>query len=126
MVSDINQDTYPDIYISNDFYERDYLYINQRDGTFREEVEDWTSHLCLSAMGVDIADINNDGLNDIFVTDMLPEAEQRTKSVMEFDTYDVFKLKQSRDFSQQFIQNTLQVNNGNNSFSEIAYFSGIA
>jgi hypothetical protein len=126
VVSDINQDTYPDIYITNDFYERDYLYINQKDGTFSEEVKDWTSHLCLSAMGVDIADINNDGLNDIFVTDMLPEAEERTKSVMEFDTYDVFKLKQGRDFSQQFIQNTLQVNNGNNSFSEIAYFSGVA
>lgn len=126
MVSDINQDTYPDIYVTNDFYERDYLYINQKNGTFSEEVEDWTSHLCLSAMGIDIADVNNDGLNDIFVTDMLPEAEERTKSVMEFDTYDVFKLKQGRDFSQQFIQNTLQVNNGNNTFSEIAYFSGVA
>jgi hypothetical protein len=77
-------------------------------------------------MGVDIADINNDGLKDIFVTDMLPEQEERTKSVMEFDTYDVFKLKQGRDFYQQYIQNTLQVNNGNNSFSEIAYFSGVA
>jgi len=126
LVCDINEDTYPDIYICNDFYERDYLYINQKDGTFSEEIEKWTSHLCLSAMGVDIADINNDGLVDIFITDMLPEAEQRTKSVMEFDTYDVFKLKQGRDFYQQYIQNTLQINNGNNSFSEIAYFSGVA
>ena len=126
MVCDINQDTYPDIYVSNDFYERDYLYINQKNGTFSEELEKWTSHLCLSAMGVDIADINNDGLSEIFVTDMLPEAEQRTKSVMEFDSYDVFKLKQERNFHQQFIQNTLQFNNGNNSFSEIAYYSGVA
>jgi len=126
LVCDINDDTYPDIYICNDFYERDYLYINQKDGTFSEEIEKWTSHLGLSAMGVDIADINNDGLVDIFITDMLPEEEQRTKSVMEFDTYDVFKLKQSRDFYQQYIQNTLQINNGNNSFSEIAYYSGVA
>lgn len=126
LVCDINEDTWPDIYISNDFYERDYLYINQKDGTFKEEITEWTSHLCLSAMGVDIADINNDGLNDIFVTDMLPETDQRTKNVMEFENYDVFKLKQSRDFHQQYIQNTLQINNGNNTFSEIAYFSGVA
>ncbi len=125
-VSDINNDTYPDIYVTNDFYERDYLYINQKDGTFSEEIKNWTSHLCLSAMGVDMADINNDGLIDIFITDMMPEKEERIKSVMQFDSYDVFKLKQSRDFYQQYIQNTLQVNNGNNTFSEIAYYSGIA
>ncbi|WP_340064515.1 VCBS repeat-containing protein [Ascidiimonas aurantiaca] len=126
MVTDIDQDLYPDIYVSNDFYERDYLYINNRDGTFTESIKDWTSHLCLSAMGIDIADINNDGLNDIFITDMLPEGDERVKSVMEFEGYDVFKLKQSKDFYQQYIQNTLQLNNGNQSFSEIAYFSGVA
>ena len=126
MVTDINGDLYPDIYVSNDFYERDYLYINNQDGTFTEEIKNWTSHLSLSAMGVDIADINNDGNADIFITDMLPEAEQRIKSVMEFENYNVFKLKQSKDFSQQYIQNTLQLNNGNNTFSEIAYFSGVA
>jgi enediyne biosynthesis protein E4 len=126
MVSDINQDTYPDIYVSNDFYERDYLYINNQDGTFTEDIKRWTSHLCLSAMGVDMADINNDGLADIFITDMLPEEDQRVKSVMEFEGYNVFKLKQSKDFFQQYIQNTLQLNNGNGSFSEIAYFSGVS
>lgn len=125
-VCDINEDSYPDIYVSNDFYERDYLYINQKNGTFKEEIREWTSHLCLSAMGVDMADINNDGLNDIFITDMMPEEDQRIKSVMEFENYNVFKLKQSRDFYQQYIQNTLQVNNGNGTFSEIAYFSGVA
>lgn len=125
-VCDINNDTYPDIYVTNDFYERDYLYINQKDGTFSEEIKNWTSHLCLSAMGVDMADVNNDGLTDIFITDMMPEKEERIKSVMQFDGYDVFKLKQSRDFYQQYIQNTLQINNGNNTFSEIAHYSGIA
>ena len=126
MVTDINGDLYPDIYVSNDFYERDYLYINNQDGTFKEDIKNWVSHLSLSAMGVDIADINNDGHADVFITDMLPEAEQRIKSVMEFENYNVFKLKQSKDFYQQYIQNTLQLNNGNNTFSEVAYFSGVA
>jgi len=125
MVSDVNGDLYPDIYVSNDFYERDYLYINQQDGTFSEEIKNYTSHLSLSAMGIDMADINNDGNADIFITDMLPEPDQRVKSVMEFEGYNVFKLKQSKDFFQQYIQNTLQLNNGNGSFSEIAYFSGV-
>ncbi len=125
LVTDLNNDLYPDIYVSNDFYERDYLYINQKDGKFKEEIQEWTSHLSLSAMGIDIADINNDGHNDIFITDMLPEPEQRVKSVMEFEGYNVFELKQSKDFSQQYIQNTLQLNNGNGTFSEIAYYSGI-
>ncbi len=125
-VCDLNEDHFPDIYISNDFFERDYLYINQQDGTFSEEIKEWTSHLCLSAMGVDMGDVNNDGLNDIFITDMMPEEDQRTKSVMEFEGYNIFKLKQNRDFYQQYIQNTLQINNGNRSFTEIAYFSGVA
>ncbi len=126
LTSDINGDLYPDIYVSNDFYERDYLYINNQDGTFTEEIKNWTQHLSLSAMGIDMADINNDGNIDVFITDMLPEMDQRVKSVMEFEGYNIFKLKQSKDFYQQYIQNTLQLNNGNNSFSEIAFFSGIA
>ncbi len=125
MVTDINKDQYPDLYVSNDFYERDYLYINNQDGTFTEEITKWTQHLSLSAMGIDIADINNDGNSDIFITDMLPEADKRVKAVMEFESYNVFKLKQSKDFSQQYIQNTLQLNNGNGTFSEIAYHSGV-
>ncbi len=125
LVTDINKDLYPDIYVSNDFYERDYLYINNQDGTFREEIKDWTQHLSLSAMGIDIADINNDGHNDIFITDMLPEPDQRVKSVMEFEGYNIFDLKRSKDFYQQYIQNTLQLNNGNGTFSEVAYFSGV-
>ncbi|MCL6267591.1 VCBS repeat-containing protein [Flagellimonas myxillae] len=125
LVTDFNNDLYPDIYVSNDFYERDYLYINQKDGTFKEEIKNWTSHLSLSAMGIDIADINNDGHNDIFITDMLPEPEERVKSVMEFEGYNVFELKQSKDFFQQYIQNTLQLNNGDGTFSEVAYYSGV-
>nr|WP_088339678.1 VCBS repeat-containing protein [Robiginitalea sediminis] len=125
LVSDFNQDLYPDIYVSNDFYERDYLYINNQDGTFSEQIKDWTGHLSLSAMGIDIGDINNDGHQDVFITDMLPEAEQRVKSVMEFEGYNVYKLKEGKDFGHQYIQNTLQLNNGNGTFSEVAYYSGV-
>ncbi len=125
MITDINNDLYPDIYVSNDFFERDYLYINQKDGTFKEEIKEYTSHMSLSAMGVDMADINNDGMQDIFITDMLPDGEQRVKTVMEFDGYDIFKKKQRNDFFQQYIQNTLQLNNGNGSFSEVAYHSNV-
>ncbi|WP_420838784.1 VCBS repeat-containing protein [Aestuariivivens sediminis] len=125
-ISDINGDTYPDIYVTNDFYERDYLYINQGDGTFKEDIKNWTGHMNLSAMGLDIADINNDGNTDVYVTDMLPEKDSRLKAVMEFEGYNIFKLKQTKDFHQQYIQNSLQLNNGNNTFSEIANFSGVA
>ncbi len=125
MITDVNKDLFPDIYVSNDFYERDYLYINNQDGTFTEDIKGWTSHLSMSAMGIDMADINNDGHAEIFITDMLPEVDERVKSVMEFDGYDLFRLKQDKDFYQQYIQNTLQLNNGNGSFSEIAYYSGV-
>lgn len=125
-VSDVNGDLYPDIYITNDFYERDYLYINNQDGTFTEDIKNWMPHLSLSSMGIDLADINNDGNADYFVTEMLPDDDIRVKSVMEFEGYNVFKLKQSKDFHQQYIQNTLQLNNGNGTFSDIAYFSGVS
>lgn len=125
-VGDVNQDLLPDIYISNDFYERDYLYINNGDGTFKESIKDWVTHLSMSSMGADIADINNDGLSDIFVTDMLPEGDERLKNTSEFESYDIYNLKQNRDFYHQYMQNTLQINNSNNTFSEIAFYSGVA
>ncbi|AXT62745.1 CRTAC1 family protein [Aquimarina sp. AD10] len=125
-IGDINNDLWPDIYVSNDFYEQDYLYINNKNGTFSEEIKAWTPHISLSSMGTDLADINNDGHPDIFVTDMLPEANQRLKETTEFEGYDIFELKQRKNFHKQYMQNTLQLNNGNQSFSEIAFYSGIA
>ena len=125
-IGDINNDMLPDIYVSNDFYERDYLYINNGDGSFREDIKNQVSHLSLSSMGADMADINNDGLPEIFVTDMLPEADERLKNTSEFERFDLYKLKEDRDFFHQYMQNSLQLNNGNNSFSEIAFYSGVA
>ncbi|GAA0711486.1 VCBS repeat-containing protein [Aquimarina litoralis] len=125
-IGDVNKDLLPDIYVSNDFYERDYLYINQGDGTFSEEIKDWVKHLSISSMGADMADINNDGYPEIFVTDMLPEDDKRLKETSSFESYDVYKLKKSRDFYNQYMQNSLQLNNGDNTFSEIAFYSGVA
>jgi hypothetical protein len=77
-------------------------------------------------MGTDIADINNDGLTDIYVTDMLPESDKRLKETSDYESYNTFELKQSRGFYKQYMQNTLQLNNGNESFSEISFFAGVA
>lgn len=125
-VGDVNNDSWPDLYISNDFYERDYLYINNKNGTFSEEIKNWTSHISLSSMGSDIGDINNDGFPEIFTTDMLPEDNVRLKETSEYENYDVLQLKRSKDFHNQYMQNALQLNNGNNTFSEIAFHSGVA
>ncbi len=125
-VGDVNNDDLPDLYISNDFYERDYLYINNGDGTFSEQIEKWMQHISLSSMGADMADVNNDGYPDIYVTDMLPDDEYRLKTNSSFETYSVYQMKQQRDFYHQYMQNTLQLNNRNGTFSEIAYYSGVA
>jgi hypothetical protein len=125
-VGDINNDSWPDLYVSNDFFERDYLYINQKDGTFLEKIKDFTSHTSLSSMGSDIADMNNDGFPEVFTTDMLPEDNIRLKETSEYENYDLLQLKLSKDFHNQYMQNALQLNNGNNSFSEIAFHSGVA
>jgi hypothetical protein len=125
-VGDINNDNWPDIYISNDFFEKDYLYINQQNGTFREELEERIGHTSLASMGADMADINQDGRPEIFVTDMLPATERRLKTTASFENHYIYSLKQERGFYHQFMQNTLQLNNGDGIFSEIAYFSGVA
>ncbi len=125
-VGDVNGDHYPDIYISNDFYERDYLYINQQNGTFKEDLPKWMEHTSLASMGADLADINNDGYPDIFTTDMLPADDYRLKTTSSFDGYDIYHRKEIQGFYRQFQQNALQVNNRNGKFIETAYFSGVA
>ncbi len=125
-VGDINQDNYPDIYISNDFYERDYLYINQKNGTFKEELEQRFGHTSFASMGADMADLNNDGYQEIFATDMLPRDEVRLKTTTAFDNHYVNKLRTQKGFYYQFMQNSLQLNNQDGTFSEIGYFANVA
>lgn len=123
-VGDVNDDGWDDIYVCNDFFERDYLYLNQRDGTFREDVKGHMNHISAFSMGADMADINNDGRLDLFVTDMLPFDPIRLKTTTSFEDYNIYQLKLERDFHHQYMHNTLQLNRGNGGFSEIAYFSG--
>ncbi|WP_290795402.1 FG-GAP-like repeat-containing protein [Flavihumibacter sp. UBA7668] len=125
-VGDINGDHYPDIYVSNDFFERDYLYINNQKGGFTEELEKRMQHISHSSMGADMGDINNDGLPDIFVTEMLPRDEYRLKTTTSFEQIEVQLLKQRSGFYNQYMQNTLQVNNGDGKFLETAFYSGVA
>ncbi len=131
-IGDVNDDNWPDIYISNDFYERDYLYINNHNGTFRESIKESMPHTSLSSMGADVADINNDGKLDIFITDMLPGNDRRLKKTSSFESHDLEQIKVDRDFHYQIMQNMLHLNQGNQpennglpTFSDIARFSGV-
>jgi len=124
-VGDVNSDGWEDIYVSNDFFERDYLYINNQDGTFSEKLTDAISSISAASMGADMADINNDGSADIFVTEMLPSEYERLKSVTTFENWDKYKYNVDNGYFHQFTRNTLQLNNGDNTFSEIGRLAGV-
>ncbi len=125
-VGDVNLDGRLDIFVSNDFFERDYLYINQGDGSFRESLEDWMRQISLSSMGADMADINNDGYPEIFVTDMLPEGDHRLKTTTIYRSWDVYQAQLRNDYYHQFLRNTLQLNNRDGSFTEIGQIAGVS
>ena len=126
VVSDIDLDGYPDIYIGNDFHENDYLYINQHDGTFQDQLNDRVMHTSQYTMGVDIADANNDGFPDIVTMDMLPYDPYILKRSEGEDTWDIFNLKIGYGYNYQYTRNNLQYNRRNGQFSEIGLYSGIA
>lgn len=125
-VGDLNQDGWPDIYVCNDFDEDDYLYINQKDGTFKEELRTRVAHTSKSSMGSDVADFNNDGLLDIFSVDMLPEDNHRQKLLKGPEMYDFVAMLLSHGYHPQYMRNMLQLNNGGGVFSEIGQLAGIS
>jgi len=125
-VGDINRDEWLDIYVSNDFFERDYLYINNKDGTFIESLTNQLNETSLGAMGADIADINNDAFPDIFVTEMTPEGNSRRKTKALFEGWESYQNKLKNGYYHQFTRNVLQLNNGNGSFSEIGRLSNVS
>ncbi|MEO5562838.1 MAG: VCBS repeat-containing protein [Chitinophagaceae bacterium] len=125
-VGDVNNDGWQDIYVSNDFFEKDYLYINQHNGTFKEDLESEMMSISNASMGADMADINNDGRPDIFVTEMLPEDDASIKTKTTFQSWDKYQLDIKYGYYHQFTRNMLQLNNGNSTFSEIGRLAGVS
>ncbi|MGR3811533.1 VCBS repeat-containing protein [Jiulongibacter sp. NS-SX5] len=124
-VGDINLDGLPDLYVGNDFHENDYLYINQGKGTFEDLTDKYMTHTSRFSMGVDIADFNNDIFPDIVSLDMLPWDYKLIKQADGEDVFYNFNFKLKQGYNFQYSRNALQLNNGNNSFTEIAMNGGI-
>ena len=127
-VGDVNFDGYPDMYIGNDFHENDYLYINQPGAggrTFKEDLTNEMAHTSQFSMGIDIADLNNDLYPEIISLDMLPADREILKRSEGEDSYNIFKYKIRQGYNYQFARNNLQLNNGDNTFSEIGMYAGV-
>ena len=125
-IGDLNQDGWPDIYVANDYVEQDYLYYNNGNGTFTEQLKTVINHSSYFSMGTDIADFNNDGLLDIISLDMVAADNYGLKTSMSAMNPKAFDHAVSNGFHYQYMFNALQLNNGDKSFSEIAQFAGIS
>ncbi len=125
-VSDFNNDGWPDIYVSNDFNEEDYLYINQQDGTYEEQLRSRIDYTSLFSMGSDVGDVNNDGRTDILSLDMLPQDNYRIKLMSGADNFNKYQLLLDRNFYKQNMRNMLQLNQGNGRFKEVGQMAGIS
>jgi hypothetical protein len=126
VASDFNGDGCPDLYVANDFEANDLLYLNNCDGTFTESIGRATGHTSRSSMGVDAADVNNDGRPDVMVLDMLPDREAILKTSANADPYAVYDMRVRAGYHPQDVRNTLQLNRGTGRFSEIADLAGVA
>ncbi|MEN0046043.1 MAG: CRTAC1 family protein, partial [Bacteroidota bacterium] len=124
-VGDIDLDGWQDIYVSNDFFERDYIYMNNGDGTFREELTKQMKSLSAASMGADMADLNGDGYPEIFVTEMLPEKDDDIKQKTTFEDWNRYQNNLDNGYYHQFTRNMLQLNNGDGTFSEIGRLAGV-
>jgi hypothetical protein len=126
ILQDFNGDGKTDIYIANDFLEPDYLFVNQGNGKFVNEYDKHFKHGAYFSMGTDYADLNNDGHSDLIVTDMLPTDNRRRKQLQRPASYDVFNKQVKYGFGYQYLKNVVQVNNGNGTYSDLSYYTGMA
>ena len=124
VASDIDNDGWMDIYVSNDFHENDYLYINGKDGTFSDQRQDWIGHTSKYSMGLDINDVNNDGLADIMTLDMLPEKPEVLQKSISEDDYTLRETILEKGYAPQLSRNALQLNRQDH-FSDVAAFMGV-
>ncbi len=124
-VADINLDGWPDIYVGNDFHENDYLYINQHNGSFRDEGADRLAHTSQFSMGVDVADITNDGYPEIISMDMLPYDPYMLRRSLSEDDYNIFRQKIEYGYTYQYARNNLQLNRKNGYFTEVGQYAGV-
>ena len=129
-VADLDKDGWLDLFISNDFFERDYIYMNNGDGTFSEDLENQMKSTSFSSMGSDVADITADGLPEIFVTDMLAKSDDRYKTTMTFENWDKYQYNLKNGYYRQNTRNTLHLNNGISfgnklTFSEVGRLAGV-
>lgn len=125
-ITDANNDNWPDIYISNDYNEEDYFYVNQKDGTFKESLDEHFGHVSFFSMGADAADLNNDLRSDIVTLDMLPEHSYNQKKIMGPENYEKYRELLANGFFPQTMRNMLHLNQGNGYFSEIGQLAGIS
>jgi len=125
-VTDANNDNWPDIYISNDYNEEDYFYVNQKNGTFKESLDQHFGHVSFFSMGADAADLNNDLRSDIITLDMLPEQSYNQKKIMGPENYEKYRELIANGFFPQTMRNMLHLNQGNGFFSEIGQLSGVS
>lgn len=124
-ISDLNQDGWPDIYVSNDYISNDILYINKGDGTFSNEIDHFIKHQSQFSMGNNVADINNDALPDIMTLDMLPDGNLRRKTVISGVSYTSYLNNRQYNYAHQYIRNMVQLNNGDGTFSEVGQMMGL-
>jgi enediyne biosynthesis protein E4 len=125
-VGDLNNDGWPDIFVASDYADKDLLYINNQNGTFTDQIDNFFEHISKNAMGSDIADFNNDGLLDLITLDMVSEDNFRQKQLKGNSPYDKYMLAASVGLHHQVVRNTLQLNNGDGTFSEIAQMAGVS
>lgn len=128
-IADFNGDGWPDMYVTNDYDEDDYLYINQKDGSFKESLSSYLGHTSKYSMGCDVADVNNDGMSDLLTLDMLPEDNKRQKLLKGPDGYDHFQMLLKNGYYYQYMRNMLHLATRTGDqigYSEIGQLAGIS